>query len=541
MNADPEKVKAYFRQNAVIGQTTRFRKLDRYEAFGAGRQYDHQMYDWWGLSADQMETVSPNVQVPLGFTQPAMKLLARMKRPTAPFHLAMTIVDRFTGLLFSDARKPDVEVEGDEDTDDFLHACMEQCRFWSRWRQARKMGGSSGSVLVTVHVRKGKFVITPHNAKHCQMLWADKRALEPCGALIAYRFAKEEFVRDPQSGEMRQQVAEYVYRRIITEMDDTVYKPVKVGPNASLEWEPEENGQVEHKLEQFPGVWVQNLPVMEDEDGEPDCQGAWQTFDTIDRMLAQMNKALLLNLDPTLKLKLDPKERAAGAGVLTGSDSALDVGSNGEAEYLEMNGSAITVAQALVDRLKQNALDVTRCVLVDPEKISGAAQSAKSIEYVYAPMLEKADELRAQWGEQGVVPLLRIMDTMARKLHGQPAKTADGQPAITTLLLPPKADGTERKLGPGGWIRLKWGPYFSPTETDNQTKITNIISAKSGGIIDQETAVNQGAPIFGVQDPAAMLVKIQAEEESQNASMWQGALGENELPPEPGAGEGGKP
>ena len=31
-----------------------------------------------------------------------------------------------------------------------------------------------------------------------------------------------------------------------------------------------------------------------------DCAGIWQTCDTIDRLLAQANKALLLNMDPTL-------------------------------------------------------------------------------------------------------------------------------------------------------------------------------------------------------------------------------------------------
>lgn len=546
MPLDPEKVKEFFRQNAIVGETERYRRLDRYEAFAEGRQYQHQQYDWWGLLADQMETVSPTVQVPMGFTQPAMDLLTRQKRPTAPYHLAKGIRDRFTGLLFSDARRPDVEVEGDAATDDFLHACMEQARFWTRWREARHVGGATGSVLVTLHLRKGRFQLLPHNPKHCQILWSDRRGLEPCAVLIIYKFPKEEFVRDPRTGEMTSRVVEYLYRRIITEMDDTVYKPVAVGPNADLAWEEEEGGHVVHGLGQFPGVWIQNLPRLEEEDGEPDCEGAWQTFDTIDRLISQMNKSLLCNLDPTLKLKLDPKERAAGAGVRKGSDNALDVGANGDATYLEMTGGAIAVAAQLVDRLKQNVLDVTRCVLVDPEKVSGAAQSAKSIEYVYAPMLEKADELRSQWGDQGVIPILRLMDTMARKFHGQATTTPDGRKGIVKLLLPPKADGSERKLGPGGWIRIKWGPYFTPTDADKQRQIQNIVAASTGNLIDGETAVSQAAPIFGVQDPKAMFEKIQEAAAAQMEGMWGGAYGEQPETPaaaegQPPAGEGGKP
>ena len=183
---EAEQVKAYFKAHATIGETSRFRQLDRFDAHYHMTQYQHCAYDWNGLSADQMETVSPALQVPSGFTQPALSLLARQKRPTAPFHLIRAVVDRFTGLLFSETRKPDVEVEGDPDTDDFLHACMDQMRFWARWREARALGGSAGSVLATVHLKRGQFVMQSHPAKHVQMLWKDRRSLEPKGALIMY-------------------------------------------------------------------------------------------------------------------------------------------------------------------------------------------------------------------------------------------------------------------------------------------------------------------------------------------------------------------
>ena len=268
-----EQVKAYFKAHAVIGETNRFRQLDRFDAHYQMRQYQHCQFDWNGLSADQLETVSPAVQVPTGFTQPALALLARQKRPTAPFHLVRAVVDRFTGLLFSETRKPNIEVEGDPDTDDFLHACMEQMRFWSRWREARALGGSAGSVLVTVHLKRGQFVMQSHPSKHVQMLWKDRRSLEPGGALIMYSYPKEEFERDPRTGEMQPRIVNYLYRRIITETDDTVYKEAPVKPNEALTWEVEATAR--HGLGRFPGSWIQNLPDSESEDGVPDCAGIW--------------------------------------------------------------------------------------------------------------------------------------------------------------------------------------------------------------------------------------------------------------------------
>lgn len=543
-------IKQYFRDNAVVGESRRFRQLDRYEAHYLCTQYAHLPYDWWGLSADQLETVSPEVQVPAGFTQPALSLLARQKRPTAPYNLAKAVVDRFTGLLFSEKRKPDIEVEGDPDTDGFLHACMEQMRFWPKWREARTLGGSTGSVLVTVHLKKGRFVMTSHNSKHVQILWKDRRALEPEAALILYRYPKEEYERDPRTGEQQARVVDYLYRRIITADDDTVYRAVKLAPNASLDWEVESVNK--HKLGFFPGVWIQNMPVAEAEDGDPDCQGAWQTFDTIDRLLAQANKALLLNLDPTLTLKVDAKELAAmGGSVRKGSDNALYVGAGGSANYLEMTGAGVEAAQKLVDRLKQNALDVVRCVMVDPSTISGSAQSAKAIEYIYAPMLEKADDLRAQYGDMGVIPILKIIEQMARRYHGVETER-EGKKVILRIDLPKRSDGTPHVLGPGGWIRIKWGAYFAPTETDRQTAIGNIVSAKSAEVIDSETAVRHAALLFDVQDPDAMLERIKADKEAEQSAMFGGGLpgyvepsgvpevttGEEPGPP---AGEGGNP
>ena len=282
------------------------------------------------------------------------------------------------------------------------------------------------------------------------------------------------------------------------------------------------------------------------EDGDPDCQGAWQSFDTIDRLLAQMNKALLLNLDPTLVLKIDPKELLAlGGSVRKGSDNALYVGANGAAVYLEMLASGVEAAHKLIDRLKQNILDVTRCVLADPEKLSGAAQSAKAMEYIYASMLEQADEFRSQWGDCGVIPILRLAEMMARKYHGIEVQQGD-KTVVMELDLPKKADGSPRVLGPGGWIRLKWGPYFAPTENDKSMQVTTLVAAKTSELIDSETAINQAAPIFGVQDAAAMVAKIEKQkadeaEEFEIDNPPPPLVVDKNEPPGPPVGQGGKP
>lgn len=510
------EVKAYLYQNAVIGETRRFRQLDRYEAHYSCRAYAHQEYDWWGMTADQMETVSPEIQVPFGFTQPALALSVRQKRPTAPYNLPKAIVDRFTGLLFSDARRPDVTVEGDQDTEDFLLAALEQMRFWPKMREARTIGGAIGSTLVTAHLRDGRFSLDVHNPKNVQVVWKDRRTLQPLAALILYRYDQEEDDIDEKTGEVKGvKIVEYLYRRIITEDDDTVFVPVKLEPGAEMDWVVESTS--EHNLGFFPGVWIQNLPVIEVEDGNPDCHGAWHGFDTIDRLLSQMNKAALLNLDPTLKIAVDPKVIDAQGGLRKGSENALMVGHGGDASYVEITGSGIDAGLKIYTVIKSNILDVTACVLVDPETISGAAQSAKAIEYIYAPMLVKADDLRAQYGDLGVLPLLRIIERIARDLSGRSVQLEDGTIGQLGFDLPLKRTADDkmvpRVLGAGGHIAITWGPYFAPTEADKNMAVTNLVAAQTGGLIDMETAIKQAAPLFGVRDAATMLKRVKEEQQ----------------------------
>lgn len=516
------EVKRWFYQNAITGETERFRKLDRYEAVWKTTHYLHLKQDWWGMSADAMETVSPSVQVPAGFEQPAVNMSVRTKRPTAPFNLGMAINKRFTGLLFSQTRRPTVEVEGDEDTQDYLQACMQQMRFWAHMTAARNMGGASGSVLVTAHLRDGKFVLEVHNPKHCQILWKDRHAHIPWAVLKLYRYPVEEPVLDEKGNFQGTRVVEYLYRRIITEEDDTVYKPVKLGPNAELKWEVE--SEAIHDLGTFPGFWVQNSEVLDSEDGDPDCHGVWQIFDTIDRLNSQANKGVLCNCDPTPVIRTDPKEVAQMGGTIRkGSDNALYVGLAGEAHYMEISGAGIEAAGRLVGRLESAALKVVRCVMLDPEQMSGAAQSARAMEFLMAPMLEAADDLRAQYGDLLIVHLLELIEKIARKYDGMPTEIVNPDGTKTKakfgLRLPPRADGRPRKLGPGGFIKITWGPYFAPTESDKQMAITNIVTAKTGGVIDEETAVQRTAAVFGVRDYKAMLEKIRAEKKEEASTL----------------------
>lgn len=537
---------------AVFGETERYRLLDRREAFFRCLQYQHQERDWEGRNADAYETISPEVTFPkaMGPTDAIDNLLARDKRPTAPTNRVRTIIKRYTGLLFSEKRRPAVQVANDPDTEAFLEAVREASGFWAAMRTARDKGGAMGSVVMTVGCQDGKFNYEVHNSKNVTPVWADRRKLQLAGILVMQRYLREVDVVAEDGKNEGTEVVDYLSRRIITTDVDIVYEDVRADMAREAPWTVQSS--VQHGLGQFPGVWIQNNAESDDQDGDADCEGAWQTIDAEDRMIAQCHSGTLNNLDPTLVTKTDPTEvqqLTAGQDLQKGSRNAIEVGSKGDAKYLEMTGAGIEAGLKLTAEYKQTVCDLTGIVLIDDADLA-AAQSAKAIEFRFAPMLERADDLRAQYGP-AVILLMRLTEAIARKFTSTTVtmRTLDGQlvDGVFRFDLPPRelnGDLVDHKLGAGGYISLKWGPYFAPTAFDVQQDIRNSSSAAAAGFIRKVTAARPIAAAFGVQDVEGEVDTATKEADQQSEQMLATALG-RQSPfgggSSPPAGAGGRP
>ena len=541
------ELKRWFAENAAHGETERVRQLKRKWSYSRCSEYEHLEYDWWGRNAAATETISPKVLEDRGWETISETIPIARRRPSAPGRLGKLIVERFTGLVFSQSRRPRVSVERDPDTEEFVTAAVEQSKFWMRMREARTLGGAVGAVAASAHLRDGQFSIDIHPSWQCIPRFKDRRTQELRALLRQYTYIEEEEEVDDKTGAPTGRTVdrEYLYRRYMDDRVDVLYKPwpLDLGPPP---WQDEEGtepgdprsafeGAVEHGLGRCPAVWVQNLSCTEHFDGDSDCEGAWQTFDAIDRLTSQANRSLLVNLDPTLFGTVDLAYlEQMGGTVRKGSDNAIFLPTGSSANYLEINATGVDAALKLADRFKQQGLDICRAVIVDPEKISGAAQSAKAIEYIYASMLEKADDLRDQYGCGLVQPLLELFVLIARKAS---AGTGELMPGVFDL--PPRQDGSNHRLGPSERIALRWGPYFQATEQDAASSVQTSTLARQGELIDHETAVKRVAQYFGVEDVPAMMKKIAAEREAMMAEMMPPEPGMVEMPPVPDPTEGG--
>ena len=506
---------------ARLGMTQRQQDLNWLWAWYRTQHYETRRCDWDGrqnLDPIEHEAVATAGFLPPGFYDAGASLPIKFRRPKAPYALPKVIVDRFTGLLFSERHHPQIRCEGDPLTEDFIASVVEEARLWAAMIQARAHGGGMGTACIGFQFVDGKPVVEVHDPRWCEPVFKDRLSQKLRSVEIRYIYTEQ--VKDQATG--LSEPVDFWHRRIIDEFKDTLYAKVPVGDGSEPEWETVERREVTHNFGFCPVYWVQNLPVQDDIDGDPDCQGVYEIIESMDSLLSQAMKGTLANCDPTVVITT--KETLGE--IRKGSDNALKI-PDGDAKYMEMSGSGIERAMEQVDVLRRFALEVAQCVLEHPDQ---AKKTATEIERSFASMLAKSDVMREQYGEKGIKPMVLDMVAAAKKL-AEGAPNAEGVIEKQVLKLPPKVVKTptgtmqtEHKLGPGGVLKLQWPHYFDPVLTDVVAATTAASTAKMAGVIDDEHASKFVAEYFGVEDVPAMMKKIKAEAAEKENQMTQSMM-----------------
>jgi hypothetical protein len=515
---------------ARLGMTPRQQMLNHLWGWYRCTHYESRKYDWDGQQhADPLEheAIATAGFIPPGFYDAGHMFPLKFKRPTAPYNLVKVIVDRFTATLFSERRHPNLRVDGDPDTEDYVHALVEASRLWPAMMQARTFGGATGSVAVGFQFVSGKPIVEVHDPRWIFPQFKDRIMLTLSSIEKRYIYPME--MRDPETGEWKE--VPFWYRRIIDEESDVLYKPEPVGDGEEPEWQ--EDIRVDHRLGFCPVVWIQNMPALDDIDGDPDCTGIYELVESIDTLLAQANVGTVSNCDPTVTLITDAQDIPE---LRKGSRNAIRLPTGSAASYMEISGSGPEAARKMAEEFRKYALEVAQCVLEHPEM---ERRTATEIERVYSTMIAKADILREQYGQRGVIPLVEMMIDAARKLS-IPVVNGDGQIERQTLNLPPKVqpdspDRIARTLGPGGVLKIQWPGYFEPTLTDIELATRSAIAAKAGGLIDSEHASKFVAGYYRVEDVPGMMKKVESEAKDQQEAIAASAMAGL---PMPGSGGG---
>lgn len=522
-----------FRARQIVN-SERYMLLDRKQSYYSCTQHDWKQYDFDGRAIPKG---NPLLGQPALASAPSdWYVPLRMRRPTAPYRLARTIVDSFTNLVFGYQRWPTIRCPEDPNTEAFARALANEAGMRTLMIRARTIGGCIGSVGLSWRFYKGKPVVQVHNPKHIYVhAWVDRELLIPAHVMEVYRYHRDEW--DPlKQGYVRNW---YWFRRDWTPVADVAFFEQRYDPGTDPQWVIDEANTYMHRDGFAHFVWGQNMPneAPEEIDGVPDYEGLYETFDALDMLYSTLARGTTLNLDPTLVLKLDPDLIARG-GVRKGSDNALTVGTNGDAKYMEIQGTSVQAGTSLFVKMRESALEAAQCVVPDPNQIGAAGTSSIALKVVYAPMLGKADILREQY--EGMIGRLLVqMLRSARNIVGDVDVTIDdeGNSVAQTFFidLPPTLSTTEDldpygaptgrytttriELSPGvsDQLTFDWGDYFLPTAQDQQQLATTLGQAVTAGILSKEAAADTMARVLRI-DPRADWARIQREAQQRTLS-----------------------
>jgi hypothetical protein len=560
-----------FRATSVLS-SPRYKELDRRQSYFECTQHDHKEYDFDGR---YISLPGPGALAGIPLLNRSVApfyVPLRGRRPSAPYRLPRVIVNAFTALVFGAQRFPDLHVEGDEDTQDFDTQLVKSANLSAKMIRARNLGGSVGTVgLSWCYDRKGRPRVGVHNGKYLYVHeWDDREELIPAHVTEVYLTSRDEW--DGTKGKFVRNW--YWHRRDWNENEDILFFDELYRKGQEPNWRPDAENSVEHQDGFCHFSWIQNMP-SDEIDGTPDYEGIYEKFDMMDILLSVITKGAVLNLDPTLVLKMD-RDIVGTMGVKKGSDNSLIVGEEGAAEYLELTGQSLEAGVNLFNEMRRGALETAQAVILDPSEPTGPDVSSVAQRQKYSPMIAKAEIFREQYGG-GMKRILEQMTEVARAKAGKKiivfVKNDVGElvPTETVLYvaLPPKVtkvpqvgeDGapvtdeegkpahdvqqTERLPGPGGELELQWPPYFPPTPADQQAAVTAASTATGGKpVISQQTAVEQVANVFGVEPTEEWdrVQKMNSDDQAQASAQAAAFAGDgaggkvgSEKEPPPGA------
>lgn len=516
-----------------IFTSVRFRMLDRRGAYYACTQHDHRAHDFDGRPMQQGDPMlgSPNLA-----SQPSdVYVPLRERRPSAPYRLPRVITDSFTNLVFGYQRWPTIRSPGDPETERFSRALADAQHLRTLMIRARTIGGSTGTSCLSWRFWRGKPRTQVHNPKYVYVhSWLDRETCEPEHVSEIYKY-----VRDEWNAESRRfEPVWYWFRRDWTPDADVAFKEIRIETDVEPKWQVNDEETYKHDDGYPHFVWIQNLPSERPEeiDGLPDYEGLYEVFDSIDVLNSVLVRGTILNLDPTLVLKVDP-DLVARTGVQKGSENALSVGPNGDAHFMELQGTSVQAGTSLFGKLRETALEVAQCVVPDPNQVGASGTSSVALKVVYAPMLGKADILREQY-ENGLARLLGQQVRSARRLRiGEVIDDVDqdGAPVrrVAVLALPPvieERDVTdpatgeptgekvreevELRPGPTENFAFDWGDYFLPTASDQQQTATTLATLATSKLLSQESGADLAARALRI-DPRADWDRIKSEKDAQ--------------------------
>lgn len=454
-----------------VGKVQKFRRqcLEDFDAYYECRQYDN-LIPWDDAAARACEDGD--------------FIGVRKRQPRINYAYAKTLASRIVAKLVSEKTFPRITVEEDPDTTEFLKALIEWAELRSELPEALRRGINTGSVLLRFSLMGGAMKVEHFLSKYCYP------EFDPNGELsfVKIQYTWTDYEDLDEKGKPR----EKWYRLDLGRMADILYDNPPYSADAKPEFQEVE--RAEHGFGFVQAVWYRTSINKHNPDGEPLVDDLTDFIDEINYSMSQSSQAVSYNQEPQLTVSgMDMEELDH---IIRSSSKALNLGRDGKAAFLESNMSGVETADKLRDKVRNGLQEISRVVMLDPEKIVGSAQSGKAMEVLHGPMLDLIDELRPM--------LKKCINELLLKM------------SLATLIMAQRGEPLGMEIPPG-WrpksleFNFVWPEIFPMTIEDLQKKVAVGVAASSANILSRESVTRWLAQDFGIEDIEAEVAKVDSQ------------------------------
>lgn len=439
----------------------------------------------------------------------------RKRRPSVRYNLSRLVVGDSIALLFGDGHFPSVDL-ADPDEHNTLAGILKAGRLAQVMTEAA-LRGSVGSVVVMMRVSKaGRVHFSCMDSRFLTPAWDADEPDTLVSITERYKVRGAELKSQGYEIAADKLTSDFWFQRVWDTEAERWFLPVPVGqagiaPGRNFYTGVEGEQQaapvedtartVKHGLGFVPMVWIKNLPGGDGIDGASTFRAAVDSQIEIDYQLSQAGRGLKYSSDPLLMVR---EPAASDDSSIISGQNALLVSEKGDAKMLEIGGTASQAVIEYVRTLREQALEVIHGNRSSADKIS-AAQSGRALEMLHQALIWLTDQLRASYGENGILPLARMVLDASKKY---PLSVNRKKVKAFTETAEPA---------------LRWPAWFPPTGQDRTAEANALGTLTDHALMSRETAVKSVAASFDIEDVPAELSRIAADQAADDARAAQQA------------------
>lgn len=447
-------------------ETYRDKDLDILDAYYEGRQYAG-MPSWEDSQAEDGEY-----------------LKVRERAPRLNYNFAKVLASRLTSKLLGKKNFPQIKVEDDPQTAEYLNLVLSTSQLRSKLMEPMRRTINTGSCFVRFSIIGGKWKVQHYLSKWCFPEFDETGELEKI--IIKYVYDDHEDLDD------KGKPIKKWYKLSLNKDKDILYnnpeyKADEQEPRFSVK------STVEHNLGFVQGEWFKSSDVEGRIDGHAIIADILGFIDELNYSLSQTSTAVQYNQDPQLVFSnMDEDEMDS---IIRSSVKAWNLGREGKAEFLESDLTGVEAAVVFRDKIKLSIQDISRIVMLDPEKMATHAQSGRAMEVLHGPLVELIEEMQPQLEKH-----LRSLILKMALTNGVQFESIGISP-INIGNYKPKSFN----------ITFSFPDVFPQTAEDLQKKVAVAVNAANASLISRESMTRWLAKDFDIVDVEEELKRIESQ------------------------------